>query len=183
MSLFKEFFGQEEEGIDPITDSNKTITENDEDRSEHVHNESTSSKASLDLLENHKEDSEDNVYRDLFGDPIQTTSAKRNVTATGKGSRSSSTVQSSAALKRSQQREWPDQNIEVGVDFTIHYATKTFLVSEVLEEIPESGSVHLNILREALFKLYWDFSEERTKWDYNLEEKKLRPIITGEKNN
>ncbi|WP_150274198.1 hypothetical protein [Paenibacillus tepidiphilus] len=195
MSLFDEFFGQEElsEGNassewvpSDVNGSAEDIQELSEVKAQPAALVQSNNIVQFkqDTQQPESQASEDPVYRDLFGEPIQTAnSSRKSGTAPSKTSRSSSAAHASSALKRSIHREWQDQDIEVGLDFTIHYATKTFLVSEVLEEIPESGCVHLNRIREALFKLYWDFSEERTKWDYNLEEKKLRPIITGEKNN
>ncbi|RUS44914.1 hypothetical protein [Cohnella sp. AR92] len=122
--------------------------------------------------------------RDLFGEIIQSApNASKGRTSKPESKKVSSSSAVATAAASSAKRGWQDQDIEVGIDFTVHYATRTFLVSELIDEIPESGTVHLNKIREALFREYWDFSESRTKWDYDLEEKKLRPIIVGEKNN
>ncbi|WP_240420304.1 hypothetical protein [Paenibacillus periandrae] len=123
--------------------------------------------------------------RDLFGELIESATPQQRAKPKGEVSSSKAVTVSTAATTAStaSKRGWKDQNVEVGIDFTVHYAMRTFRVEELIEEIPESGKVHLNMIREGLFKEYWDFSESRTKWDYDLDQKKLIPIIVGEKNN
>ncbi|RJG21372.1 Mov34/MPN/PAD-1 family protein [Paenibacillus thiaminolyticus] len=74
-----------------------------------------------------------------------------------------------------------DQNIEVDMDFTVHYASRSFLVSDLIEEVPESGKVTLDQVREGLFREYYEFTASRTKWDYDLDQKRLYPFVFMEK--
>ncbi|NHN33258.1 hypothetical protein [Paenibacillus agricola] len=122
--------------------------------------------------------------RDLFGELIDSAPVQQTVKEKiGKPNNKVVSTSAVTAASTANKRGWKDQNIEVGIDFTIHYAMRTFRVEELIDEIPESGLVPLNTIREGLFKEYWDFSESRTKWDYDLDQKKLIPIIVGEKNN
>ncbi|SDO17951.1 hypothetical protein SAMN04487897_109120 [Paenibacillus sp. yr247] len=122
--------------------------------------------------------------RDLFGEIIQSApSAKKGAktTTTSPDSKKTSSSTVAASTGSGMRRGLKEQNIEVGIDFTVHYATRMFLVEDIIDEIPESGKVHLNVIREVLLKEFWEFSESRTKWDYDLEAKKLVPMIIGEK--
>jgi len=72
-----------------------------------------------------------------------------------------------------------DQNIEVEPDFTIHYATRTFVITDFIQEIPESGKVTLKQLREVMEGEFFEMTEQRTLWDYDLERKRLMPYVSG----
>ncbi|MBP1931755.1 hypothetical protein [Ammoniphilus resinae] len=71
------------------------------------------------------------------------------------------------------------QDIEVEGDFTIHYATQHFLVSDFFEEMPESGKVTLEELRSAMAQEFFEMTKQRVKWDYDLEQKRLYPDVIG----
>lgn len=128
-------------------------------------------------------DDVDAAEMDLFGEIIQSApSGKKGAkTSTSLDNKKASSSTAAAVAGTGTRMGLKEQNIEVGIDFSVHYATRTFLVEEIIDEIPETGKVHLNVIREALLKEFWEFSESRTKWDYDLEAKKLVPMIIGEK--
>jgi hypothetical protein len=76
-------------------------------------------------------------------------------------------------------RSMKDQNIEVEPDFTVHYATHSFLVTDFISEIPESGNVSLKQLREKMELQFFELTEQRTVWDYDLDNKRLMPYASG----
>ena len=71
------------------------------------------------------------------------------------------------------------QDIEVEGDWSIHYATNSFRVSDFFEEMPESGKVTLEELREAMEREYFEMTKQRTRFDYDLEQKRLYPDVIG----
>lgn len=68
----------------------------------------------------------------------------------------------------------PKPEVKVKGDWTIHFATEQFLVSDFVEEIPEEG-ITLEELRVELEKSYAQFSAARTKWDVDEENSRLFP--------
>jgi hypothetical protein len=72
----------------------------------------------------------------------------------------------------------PKEEVKVEGDWTIHFATESFEVSDFVDEIPEGG-VTLEALRVELEKVYFQFTATRTKWDVDKENKRLFPDATG----
>lgn len=62
----------------------------------------------------------------------------------------------------------------VNAEWTIHFATDHFNVSDFVDEIPEEG-ITLEVLREGIERHFPQFSAARTKWDFNKDEKQLFP--------
>ncbi|MBN8202636.1 hypothetical protein LG291_25700 (plasmid) [Cytobacillus firmus] len=58
----------------------------------------------------------------------------------------------------------PKEEIKVTAEWSIHFATEHFVVSDFVEEIPEEG-ITLEELRVELEKNYFQFTATRTKWD------------------
>lgn len=79
----------------------------------------------------------------------------------------------------SQAKSLKDQNIEVDLECTIHYARKTFDITDFITEIPDSGKVSLKQLREKMEMSFFELTEQRTVWDYDLEKKRLMPYASG----
>jgi len=67
-----------------------------------------------------------------------------------KNKKKESSSNSSAKTSNSQARSIKDQNIEIDLDFTVHYATRLFTVADFITDIPESGKVNLKLLREKM---------------------------------
>ncbi|MCM3164721.1 MULTISPECIES: hypothetical protein [Bacillaceae] len=63
-------------------------------------------------------------------------------------------------------------------DWTIHYYSNTFQVTEFVNDIPESG-ISTEQLREEMAKEFFEMSRDRTFWDIDKENKRLFPRITG----
>lgn len=59
-------------------------------------------------------------------------------------------------------------------DWTIHFATEAFTVSDFVEEIPETG-VTLEEVRQGIERHFPKFSAARTRWDVDEENKRLFP--------
>jgi hypothetical protein len=188
VDMFQEMFEQRESEGAPVNPNveNGAGLKDDQlpiDRGSSDENDQRESEGTPVNLNVENDDAND-APRDLFGELIDSAPVQQK--AQPKIEKPSNKLASTSAVtaaNTTNKRGWKDQNIEVGIDFTIHYAMRTFRVEELIDEIPESGMVPLNTIREGLFKEYWDFSESRTKWDYDLELKKLIPIIVGEKNN
>ncbi len=67
-----------------------------------------------------------------------------------------------------------EEPLLVNAEWTIHFATDRFNVSEFVDEIPEEG-ITLEVLREGIERHFPQFSAARTKWDFNKDEKQLFP--------
>lgn len=72
----------------------------------------------------------------------------------------------------------PKEEIKVTEEWSIHFATEHFVVSDFVEEIPEEG-ITLEELRVELEKNYFQFTATRTKWDVDKENKRLFPDALG----
>ncbi len=59
-------------------------------------------------------------------------------------------------------------------EWTVHFATERFLVTDFVDEIPTEG-VTLDTLREGIERSFPQFSKARTKWDKDVEKKQLYP--------
>ncbi|MED3576125.1 hypothetical protein [Cytobacillus praedii] len=66
----------------------------------------------------------------------------------------------------------PKEEIKVTGEWTIHFATETFNVSDFVEEIPEEG-ITLEDLRVEIEKVYFQFTATRTQWDPDVDNKRL----------
>jgi len=88
-----------------------------------------------------------------------------------KGKRSSSGTSVAAKPKAPVE---PKPEVNVTGEWTIHFATETFNVSDFVKEIPEEG-VTLEQVREEMEKNFAQFSAARTKWDVDEENKRLFP--------
>lgn len=76
--------------------------------------------------------------------------------------------------KSSKAKVEPKPELKVNDEWTIHFATETFQVSDFIEEIPEEG-VTLEEIRVEMEKHYNQFTAARTKWDVDEENKRLFP--------
>lgn len=72
----------------------------------------------------------------------------------------------------------PKEEVKVHGDWTIHFATESFEVSDFVDEIPAEG-ITLEALRAEMEKVYFQFTATRTKWDIDKENKRLFPDATG----
>ncbi|WP_066297502.1 hypothetical protein [Bacillus sp. FJAT-29937] len=90
------------------------------------------------------------------------------------------TVPSKAVSKTASPKPAPKPKEEVKVtdEWTIHFATESFNVSDFVDEIPEEG-VTLEVLRAEMEKVYFQFTATRTKWDIDKDNKRLFPDATG----
>lgn len=70
------------------------------------------------------------------------------------------------------------EEIKVTSEWSIHFATEHFVVSDFVEDIPEEG-ITLEELRVELEKNYFQFTATRTKWDVDKENKRLFPDALG----
>ena len=70
----------------------------------------------------------------------------------------------------------PEKKPEVKVtgEWSIHFATESYTVSDFVEEIPEEG-VSLEEVRVGMERLYNQFTAARTKWDVDEENNRLFP--------
>lgn len=68
----------------------------------------------------------------------------------------------------------PKVEVKVHGDWTIHFATESFEVTDFVDEIPEEG-VTLAEVREGLERAFPQFSAARTKWDVDETNKRLFP--------
>ncbi|MFY0520579.1 hypothetical protein ACOMCU_22520 [Lysinibacillus sp. UGB7] len=78
------------------------------------------------------------------------------------------------AVKNAPTPKKKEEPLLVNAEWTIHFATDHFSVSEFVDEIPEEG-VTLEVLREGIERHFPQFSAARTKWDANKDEKQLYP--------
>lgn len=111
------------------------------------------------------------------------TSAKTGKpTVSGKSTSSKQTTTSSqTGVKPSSNRVQPrkHQNIKVEGDWTIHYATQFFRVSDIVNPMPASGQVSLEEIRAAMEREFFEMTKERVKWDYDTTKKRLFPDVSG----
>ncbi|MEF2246462.1 hypothetical protein [Paenibacillus sp. IITD108] len=110
----------------------------------------------------------------LFGTEYQPTLSKKIVRKS-----SATTTSSNGTTVNSAAKSMKDQKIEVDLDFTIHYATHVFQVSDFIEDVPESGTISLPQLRERMEQQFFELTEQRTIWDYDIEAKRLMPYASG----
>lgn len=108
----------------------------------------------------------------LFGDEYAPTTVEKKKTNSQKLSKPVKPANSPA-------RSAKDQNIEIDLDFTVHYATRTFQITDFLTEVPDSGKISLKQLREKMELHFFELTEERTVWDYDLETRRLMPYASG----
>jgi Zn-dependent metalloprotease len=64
--------------------------------------------------------------------------------------------------------------VKVNEEWTIHFATERFQVTDFVEEISEEG-ITLEELRAEMEKTFNQFTASRTKWDIDEENKRLYP--------
>lgn len=72
-----------------------------------------------------------------------------------------------------------DQNLEVSDEWSIHYATESFRVTDFVNPFPASGKVKLEELRVEMEKEFYEMTKARTTWDYDEDLKRLYPDVTG----
>lgn len=70
------------------------------------------------------------------------------------------------------------QDIKIFTDWTIHYYGNSFSVTEFVQEIPENG-ITTETLREAMAQEFFEMTKDRTHFDYDAENKRLFPKVTG----
>lgn len=72
----------------------------------------------------------------------------------------------------------PKEELKVTDEWTIHFATESFNMTDFVDEIPEEG-ITLETLRIEMEKVFFQFTASRTKWDIDKENKRLFPDATG----
>lgn len=70
------------------------------------------------------------------------------------------------------------KDIKVNADWSIHYYSNSFAITEFVQEIPEEG-ISTEQLREAMVLEFYEMTKDRTRFDYDAENKRLFPKITG----
>ncbi|MEF3304179.1 hypothetical protein [Paenibacillus sp. GYB003] len=108
----------------------------------------------------------------LFGDEYAPSIIEKKKSNSQKPARAEKPANSPA-------RSAKDQNIEVDLDFSIHYATHTFQVADFVTDVPDSGKISLKQLREKMELQFFELTEQRTVWDYDLETRRLMPYASG----
>ncbi|MEQ2527624.1 hypothetical protein EKG37_21230 [Robertmurraya yapensis] len=68
--------------------------------------------------------------------------------------------------------------IRVFADWTIHYYGNRHEVTEFVPDIPEEG-ITTETLREAMVLEFYEMEKERTHFDYDAENKRLYPKVSG----
>ncbi|MYL35448.1 hypothetical protein GLW08_20305 [Pontibacillus yanchengensis] len=105
----------------------------------------------------------------LFGEEEQVTTEKK-----GKQTKSTHGSKKSNATSAKPKNE----TIKVDSEWTIHYYGESFELAEFIEDIPEEG-VTLEQVRVEMAKDFFEMSKDRTHWNYDKENKRVFPIITG----
>lgn len=80
----------------------------------------------------------------------------------------------SAGVTKAPKKEDKTANQKVHGDWSIHFATEHFMVTDFVEVIPSEG-VSLEEVRESMEIAFPQFSAARTKWDVDEENKRLFP--------
>ena len=68
--------------------------------------------------------------------------------------------------------------IRVFADWTIHYYGNSHTVTEFVPDIPEEG-ITTETLREAMVLEFFEMTKDRTHFDYDAENKRLFPKVSG----
>ncbi|WP_218624923.1 MULTISPECIES: hypothetical protein [unclassified Sporosarcina] len=110
----------------------------------------------------------------LFDLGMETTEDKKEVAKKEKKETKSKTSTSGKTSSPKKTPAEPKPEIKVTSEWTIHFATEQFLVTDFVEDFPEEG-VTLEELRVELEKSFAQFSAARTKWDVDEESKRLFP--------
>lgn len=79
-----------------------------------------------------------------------------------------------ATIPTAQRQVKKPEPVLVQGDWTIHFATESFLVSDFVNEIPENG-VSLEDVREGIERHFPKFSAARTRWEVDKKSKRLFP--------
>lgn len=79
-----------------------------------------------------------------------------------------------AAAKSEAKKPEKKPEVKVTGEWSIHFATESYTVSDFVEEIPEEG-VTLEEVRVGMERLYNQFTAARTKWDVDEENNRLFP--------
>lgn len=66
------------------------------------------------------------------------------------------------------------EEIKINNEWTVHFATEHFIVTDFIEEIPEEG-ITLEELRKGIERVFPKFSAARTKFDVDKENKRIFP--------
>lgn len=113
----------------------------------------------------------------LFGEeelvekPVEQKKDKQKSTAAAQKSQKSVKETKSAPKKSA-------EDLKVDADWTIYYYGENFRVDEFVDDIPEDG-ISLEQLREEMAKDFMEMSKDRTTWDFDKDNKRLFPRITG----
>ncbi len=118
----------------------------------------------------------------LFGEEmikvtVKEEGAKKAEKANSKSS-SSSTKGDKAAAKPVNSMSKKKPEIKVFSDWTIHYYGNSFAITEFVPDIPESG-ITTETLRESMVLEFFELEKERTHFDYDADNKRLFPKVTG----
>lgn len=97
---------------------------------------------------------------------------KTSSNSVSKSSKASSSTTVTASKKKS-------QDILITDDWTVHYATHTFKVSDFVKTTKPSEEINLEVLRQSMEQEFFEMTKERTRWDYDLDNKRLFPDVIG----
>lgn len=116
----------------------------------------------------------------LFGDQeIKVTKKEEGVKQQEKANeKKNSTAAKGAKGTTSTPKTSKKPEIKVFTDWTIHYYGNTFSVTEFVPEIPEEG-ITTEALREAMVLEFYEMEKDRSSFDYDAENKRLFPKVTG----
>jgi hypothetical protein len=123
-----------------------------------------------------KEDEAEESCGDEDSTPAPKSSGKKS---SSKKKSTTTSASTSGTLAAPTKKPVKDQNLEVSDEFTIHYATHTFRVTDFINPMPASGKVTLDELRQKMEEEFYEMTKERTKWDYDETLKRLYPDVSG----
>jgi len=117
----------------------------------------------------------------LFGEELKITKKEEETKKAEKEKTKKSSSKTTKAEKGEQKKKnssTKKKEIKVFSDWTIHYYGQSFTVTEFVQDIPESG-ITTEQLREAMAQEFFEMTKERTHFDYDAENKRLFPKVTG----
>lgn len=73
----------------------------------------------------------------------------------------------------------PKEEIKVTQEWTIHYSTHTFRISDLFPEMTDTDEKTLEEVRQKMEEEFFEFTQSRVKWDYDKDLKRLYPDVFG----
>lgn len=131
-------------------------------------------------IENTIVSSEDGTLTlDFFGDIKAKQEEEEKKKIEEEKARKEATEKNKSKINKRENQQAKKESVKINRDWTISYAAQSYTVSEFITDLKDGDEVEVEVLRQKMEEEFFEFSKQRTRFEFDLERRIVFPIVTG----